>query len=177
MFAVPSQQASGTTWGRSLVANTPSTSTALPDMPHSGERLIWLPFFMLFKFHVIQGCRTCVSQYTFSIFPALQPPFTLPCLPLSLFVTGPLAHNFYRMLDLWVPPGRKGAAIKRLLLDRLGFAPLLLVLYFYLMARMEVCVLVSVCLFICLSVCLVASPFLETSPRDVSSFPCSGILS
>ncbi|XP_050739840.1 peroxisomal membrane protein 2-like [Eriocheir sinensis] len=55
----------------------------------------------------------------------------------GLLVTGPLAHHFYSLLDRWVPPGGKGAALKRLLLDRLGFAPLLLVLYLYLLARME----------------------------------------
>lgn len=55
----------------------------------------------------------------------------------GLLVSGPLAHNFYLLLDRLVPPGRRGAAIKRLLIDRLGFAPLLMFLSFYLLARME----------------------------------------
>ncbi|XP_045135554.1 peroxisomal membrane protein 2-like [Portunus trituberculatus] len=55
----------------------------------------------------------------------------------GLLVTGPLAHNFYLFLDRLVRPGVKGAAIKRLLIERLGFAPLLVFLSFYLLSRME----------------------------------------
>lgn len=55
-----------------------------------------------------------------------------------LLVTGPLAHNFYKMLDKVVPPYAWAAAWKRLLIDRLGFAPLLLLLSFYILSRMEV---------------------------------------
>ncbi|KAG0716489.1 Peroxisomal membrane protein 2 [Chionoecetes opilio] len=55
----------------------------------------------------------------------------------GLVVTGPLAHHFYSLLDRLVPHGQQGAALKRLLLDRLGFAPLIMFLSFYLLARME----------------------------------------
>ncbi|XP_064110616.1 peroxisomal membrane protein 2-like [Macrobrachium nipponense] len=52
-------------------------------------------------------------------------------------VTGPLAHYFYKFLEKVVPPTSKGASLKRLLLDRLGFAPLLLLLSLYVLSRME----------------------------------------
>uniref|UniRef100_A0A0P4WKL9 Peroxisomal membrane protein 2 n=1 Tax=Scylla olivacea TaxID=85551 RepID=A0A0P4WKL9_SCYOL len=55
----------------------------------------------------------------------------------GLLVTGPLAHHFYLLLDHLVRPGERGAAIKRLLIERFGFAPLLLFLSFYLLSRME----------------------------------------
>ncbi|KAK4298464.1 hypothetical protein Pmani_029198 [Petrolisthes manimaculis] len=55
----------------------------------------------------------------------------------GLIVTGPLAHNFYKMLDKVIPPYAWAAAWKRLLIDRLGFAPLLLFLSFYTLSRME----------------------------------------
>ncbi|KAG7169996.1 peroxisomal membrane protein 2-like [Homarus americanus] len=55
----------------------------------------------------------------------------------GFFVTGPLAHNFYKKIDKLVPATERGAAIKRLLVDRLMFAPLLLLLSLYLLSRLE----------------------------------------
>lgn len=55
----------------------------------------------------------------------------------GLLVTGPLAHNFYLLLDRLVRPGQRGVAFKRLLIERLGFAPLLVFLSFYILSRME----------------------------------------
>ncbi|XP_071513301.1 peroxisomal membrane protein 2 [Panulirus ornatus] len=52
-------------------------------------------------------------------------------------VTGPMAHHFYKMLDKVVPASVWGAAFKRLLLDRLLFAPLLLLLSLYLLSKLE----------------------------------------
>ncbi|XP_068246130.1 peroxisomal membrane protein 2 [Palaemon carinicauda] len=52
-------------------------------------------------------------------------------------VTGPLAHYFYKLLEKLVPPTSRGASLKRLLVDRLGFAPFLLLLSLYLLSRME----------------------------------------
>lgn len=52
-------------------------------------------------------------------------------------VTGPLAHYFYKMLDKIVPPTAYGAALKRLLVDRFTFAPLVLLLSLYILSRLE----------------------------------------
>lgn len=56
----------------------------------------------------------------------------------SFVVTGPLAHYFYKMLDKLVPPTAYGAALKRLLVDRFTFAPLVLLLSLYILSRLEV---------------------------------------
>ncbi|XP_042884008.1 peroxisomal membrane protein 2-like [Penaeus japonicus] len=55
----------------------------------------------------------------------------------GLVVTGPLAHFFYKILDKIVPPTAYGAALKRLLVDRFTFAPLLLLLSLYILSRLE----------------------------------------
>ncbi|KAG8515040.1 LOW QUALITY PROTEIN: Peroxisomal membrane protein 2, partial [Galemys pyrenaicus] len=53
------------------------------------------------------------------------------------FFTGPLSHYFYLFLECWVPPGVPWAALKRLLLDRLLFAPTFLLLFFLVMGLLE----------------------------------------
>ncbi|XP_004690895.1 PREDICTED: peroxisomal membrane protein 2 isoform X2 [Condylura cristata] len=53
------------------------------------------------------------------------------------FFTGPLSHYFYLFLEHWVPPGVPWATLKRLLLDRLLFAPAFLLLFFLVMGLLE----------------------------------------
>lgn len=56
------------------------------------------------------------------------------------FVTGPLSHYFYLFMEYWIPPGVPLATVKRLLLDRLLFAPTFLLLFFLIMNLLEVSV-------------------------------------
>ncbi|KAK7069278.1 hypothetical protein SK128_003148, partial [Halocaridina rubra] len=56
---------------------------------------------------------------------------------MCFFIVAPLAHSFYKILEDMVPPSARAASLKRLLLDRLGFAPLLLLISLYLLPRME----------------------------------------
>ncbi|CAL4129298.1 unnamed protein product, partial [Meganyctiphanes norvegica] len=52
-------------------------------------------------------------------------------------ITGPLTHNFYKYLDRLVPPGPSVAVLKRMLIDRLLFAPFFLLVTLYVLARLE----------------------------------------
>ena len=53
-------------------------------------------------------------------------------------MTGPIVHHFYLFLDYLVPKDANYIAIKKLLIDRLGFAPAFMFLFFYVMALLEV---------------------------------------
>lgn len=55
----------------------------------------------------------------------------------GLFVTGPLSHYLYLFMEYWVPPEVPWASVKRLLLDRLFFAPTFLLLFFFFMNFLE----------------------------------------
>lgn len=55
----------------------------------------------------------------------------------GLFVTGPLSHYLYLSMEYWVPPEVPWARVKRLLLDRLFFAPAFLLLFFFVMNLLE----------------------------------------
>uniref|UniRef100_A0A8C9PDA7 Peroxisomal membrane protein 2 n=1 Tax=Spermophilus dauricus TaxID=99837 RepID=A0A8C9PDA7_SPEDA len=55
----------------------------------------------------------------------------------GFFITGPLSHYFYLLMDHWIPPGAPWAGIRRLLLDRLVFAPAFLLLFFLVMNLLE----------------------------------------
>ncbi|EDM14055.1 peroxisomal membrane protein 2, isoform CRA_a, partial [Rattus norvegicus] len=55
----------------------------------------------------------------------------------GLFVTGPLSHYLYLFMEYWVPPEVPWARVKRLLLDRLFFAPTFLLLFFFVMNLLE----------------------------------------
>lgn len=55
----------------------------------------------------------------------------------GLFVTGPLSHYLYLSMEYWVPPEVPWARVKRLLLDRLFFAPTFLLLFFFVMNLLE----------------------------------------
>ncbi|XP_051017722.1 peroxisomal membrane protein 2 isoform X2 [Acomys russatus] len=52
-------------------------------------------------------------------------------------VTGPLSHYLYIFMEYWVPPEVPWASVKRLLLDRLLFAPAFLLLFFFIMNLLE----------------------------------------
>ncbi|XP_060048678.1 peroxisomal membrane protein 2 [Erinaceus europaeus] len=55
----------------------------------------------------------------------------------GFFFTGPLSHFFYLFMDHWIPPEVPLAGLKRLLLDRLVFAPAFLLLFFSVMNFLE----------------------------------------
>ncbi|KAM4827310.1 peroxisomal membrane protein 2 isoform 1-T1 [Thomomys bottae] len=55
----------------------------------------------------------------------------------GFFVTGPLSHYFYLFMEHWIPPEVPLATVKRLLLDRLLFAPAFLLLFFLIMNLLE----------------------------------------
>ncbi|XP_005085389.1 peroxisomal membrane protein 2 [Mesocricetus auratus] len=55
----------------------------------------------------------------------------------GFFVTGPLSHYFYLFMEYWIPPEVPLATVKRLLLDRLLFAPIFLLLFFLIMNLLE----------------------------------------
>ncbi|GCB61334.1 hypothetical protein scyTo_0014319, partial [Scyliorhinus torazame] len=54
-----------------------------------------------------------------------------------LVFTGPLSHYFYHYLDKLIPSNVPYSQIKRLLLDRLMFAPAFLALFFVVVSLLE----------------------------------------
>ncbi|PNJ05589.1 peroxisomal membrane protein 2 isoform X1 [Pongo pygmaeus] len=55
----------------------------------------------------------------------------------GFFFTGPLSHFFYFFMEHWIPPEVPLAGLRRLLLDRLVFAPAFLMLFFLIMNFLE----------------------------------------
>ncbi|XP_004415014.1 PREDICTED: peroxisomal membrane protein 2 [Odobenus rosmarus divergens] len=55
----------------------------------------------------------------------------------GFFFTGPLSHFFYLFMEHWIPSEVPLAGVRRLLLDRLLFAPALLLLFFLTMNFLE----------------------------------------
>ncbi|XP_003421311.1 peroxisomal membrane protein 2 isoform X1 [Loxodonta africana] len=55
----------------------------------------------------------------------------------GFFFTGPLSHFFYLFMEHWIPSDVPLAGVKRLLLDRLIFAPAFLLLFFFIMNFLE----------------------------------------
>ncbi|XP_021547954.1 peroxisomal membrane protein 2 [Neomonachus schauinslandi] len=55
----------------------------------------------------------------------------------GFFFTGPLSHFFYVFMEQWIPSEVPLAGLKRLLLDRLLFAPAFLLLFFLIMNFLE----------------------------------------
>ncbi|XP_049625223.1 peroxisomal membrane protein 2 [Suncus etruscus] len=55
----------------------------------------------------------------------------------GFFFTGPLSHFFYLFMEHWIPPEVPLAGVKRLLLDRLVFAPAFLLVFFFVMNFLE----------------------------------------
>ncbi|XP_068947974.1 peroxisomal membrane protein 2 isoform X2 [Petaurus breviceps papuanus] len=55
----------------------------------------------------------------------------------GFFFSGPLSHFFYLYLDHWIPAAIPFSGVRRLLLDRLVFAPAFLLLFFFCMNLLE----------------------------------------
>ncbi|XP_029999786.1 peroxisomal membrane protein 2 [Sphaeramia orbicularis] len=55
----------------------------------------------------------------------------------GLFITGPVSHYFYQLMEVWMPSTDPYCIIKRLLLDRLIFAPGFLLLFYLVMNLLE----------------------------------------
>lgn len=55
-----------------------------------------------------------------------------------LFITGPVSHYFYQLMEVWMPTTDPYCIVKRLLLDRLFFAPGFLLLFYFVMNILEV---------------------------------------
>lgn len=55
----------------------------------------------------------------------------------GLVITGPLSHYFYQLLELLFPASAPFSMLKRLLLERLVFAPAFLLLFFVVMNTLE----------------------------------------
>ncbi|XP_077015632.1 peroxisomal membrane protein 2 [Tamandua tetradactyla] len=55
----------------------------------------------------------------------------------GFFCTGPLSHFFYLFLERWIPPETPWAGVRRLLLERILFAPAYLLLFFLSMSLLE----------------------------------------
>lgn len=55
----------------------------------------------------------------------------------GLFITGPVSHYFYQLMEVWMPSTDPYCIVKRLLLDRLFFAPAFLLLFYFVMNILE----------------------------------------
>ncbi|XP_020505406.2 peroxisomal membrane protein 2 [Labrus bergylta] len=55
----------------------------------------------------------------------------------GLFITGPVSHYFYQLMELWMPTTDPFCIVKRLLLDRLIFAPGFLLIFYFVMNILE----------------------------------------
>ncbi|XP_033474638.1 peroxisomal membrane protein 2 [Epinephelus lanceolatus] len=55
----------------------------------------------------------------------------------GLFITGPVSHYFYQLMEVWIPTTDPLCIVKRLLLDRLFFAPGFLLLFYFVMNVLE----------------------------------------
>ncbi|XP_061529290.1 peroxisomal membrane protein 2 [Phycodurus eques] len=55
----------------------------------------------------------------------------------GLLVTGPLSHYFYQLMEMWMPTTDPYCVVKRLLLDRLVFAPGFLMIFYLVMNILE----------------------------------------
>ncbi|XP_055017415.1 peroxisomal membrane protein 2 isoform X2 [Boleophthalmus pectinirostris] len=54
-----------------------------------------------------------------------------------LLFTGPLSHYFYQLMEVWMPTTDRYCLVKRLLLDRLFFAPAFLLLFYFVITVLE----------------------------------------
>uniref|UniRef100_A0A3Q4MH25 Peroxisomal membrane protein 2 n=1 Tax=Neolamprologus brichardi TaxID=32507 RepID=A0A3Q4MH25_NEOBR len=55
----------------------------------------------------------------------------------GLLITGPVSHLFYQLMEVWIPTTDQFCVVKRLLLDRLIFAPGFLLLFYFVMNILE----------------------------------------
>lgn len=106
--------------------------------------------FIVFLFLSIKDCSFHISswryRFLFYILQCFNPSrflsFFLLILSLSLshrtFFTGPLSHYFYAWLQKTFPGKDVPTSIKKILCDRLVFAPPYLLIFFYLLGIIEV---------------------------------------
>lgn len=55
----------------------------------------------------------------------------------GLFITGPVSHYFYQLMEMLIPSTDPLCIVKRLLLDRLVFAPGFLLIFYFVMTALE----------------------------------------
>ncbi|XP_008333767.1 peroxisomal membrane protein 2 [Cynoglossus semilaevis] len=55
----------------------------------------------------------------------------------GLIITGPVSHYFYQLMEVWMPTTDPYCIVKRLLLDRLFFAPGFLLIFYFVMNVLE----------------------------------------
>ncbi|XP_072244069.1 peroxisomal membrane protein 2 [Leuresthes tenuis] len=55
----------------------------------------------------------------------------------GLFITGPVSHFFYQLMEAWIPTTDSLCVVKRLLLDRFIFAPGFLLIFYFVMNILE----------------------------------------
>ncbi|XP_037339017.1 peroxisomal membrane protein 2 [Pungitius pungitius] len=55
----------------------------------------------------------------------------------GLVITGPVSHYFYQLMEVWLPSTDPFCIVKRLLLDRLVFAPGFLLIFYFVMNILE----------------------------------------
>ncbi|CAI5650371.1 peroxisomal membrane protein 2 [Oreochromis aureus] len=55
----------------------------------------------------------------------------------GLLITGPVSHLFYQLMEVWIPTTDQFCVVKRLLLDRLIFAPGFLLIFYFVMNILE----------------------------------------
>ncbi|KAK0138114.1 Peroxisomal membrane protein 2 [Merluccius polli] len=55
----------------------------------------------------------------------------------GLLLTGPLSHYFYQLMEVWMPTTDPYCIVKRLVLDRLVFAPGFLFIFYLVMNTLE----------------------------------------
>ncbi|CAB1414259.1 unnamed protein product [Pleuronectes platessa] len=55
----------------------------------------------------------------------------------GLIITGPVSHYFYQLMELWMPTTDPYCIVKRLLVDRLIFAPGFLLIFYFVMNILE----------------------------------------
>ncbi|XP_010894669.2 peroxisomal membrane protein 2 [Esox lucius] len=55
----------------------------------------------------------------------------------GLLITGPVSHYFYQLMEVFIPATVPFCVVKRLLLDRLIFAPAFLLVFFFVMNILE----------------------------------------
>ncbi|KAF0033839.1 hypothetical protein F2P81_013905 [Scophthalmus maximus] len=74
-----------------------------------------------------------LQQYLFLLkkYPVLTKSVT------RLFITGPVSHFFYQLMETWLPATDPYCIVKRLLLDRLFFAPGFLLIFYFVMNILE----------------------------------------
>ncbi|KAI9545115.1 Peroxisomal membrane protein 2 [Dissostichus eleginoides] len=57
--------------------------------------------------------------------------------PGRFFITGPVSHIFYQLMEVWMPKTDPLCIVKRLLLDRLIFAPGFLLMFYFVINILE----------------------------------------